>query len=160
MFRSRTFLTRSFRPWHFWCRTFRPCYFGPGRSILDILDLDVLPPWDFGPGHFAPGHFGPGCFAPRTFRHGSFWTWTFRFRTFWTSTFRPLTFWTRAFRPLIIVFYTKYMFQLKVLLGEFRSNFSWRYFTIHVTLLCYVRDYATLYSYWLLLRWTWIVIEQ
>ena len=120
---------------HFWSRSFRPCLYWLGRFA----------PWYFGPGRFAPGRFGPGRFAPRTFRHRTFWTCTFRSQTFRTRTFHPPTFWTRTFHPLIIVYNTKYMFQLKFChLGEFTSNFSWRCFTIHVTFWRYFRDYTTL----------------
>ena len=163
------FRIRSFRPWYFWSRafrflpfwtrTFRSWYFGPGRFV----------PWDIGRGRFAPVLFGLGRSASRTLRHGSFWTYMFRNRTF-----HPYILVQDVSSPdnCVIIIYIKYIFQLKV------RSFRGIYFKLKLTLLRNPCDImalrqglcditwgdinmlATLYNYWLLLRWTWTVIEQ
>ena len=76
-----------------------------------------------------------------------------------------------------LFYYIKIYFSWKVIYPKFWLTFlhkpcdittlrhslcdiSWSGITIHATLGFYVTNHSTLYNYWLLLRWSWSVIEQ
>ena len=132
-FNPLTVWTRTFRPWTFWTLMFR----AQDVSHPDFLDHVVSPPDIFGPGRFAPCLFGPARFAHWYFGPERFALRTFRHGTFWTD--QDVSSPDNCFIIQNICFSWKFC-----QLGEFKSNFSWRCFTIHVTLCRYVRDYATL----------------
>ena len=138
-FRSRTFWTSSFRPLTFWSRTFRPYRFGPGRFAPWYFGPECFAPWDFGPERFAPdvldldvlhpGRFVTCLFGPGRFAHGRF---------------GPGRFAPNILDPANCLIIQNTCFSWKFChLGEFTWHFSWRCFTIHVTLWRYVRDYAS-----------------